>query len=228
MQKEHYDTEASKWTVDDRDHVVGSFDFHNLWEGYKHLFEGMTDLDQKLCLDFGCGTGRNISKYYDTFKRIDGVDISTVNLMKATDWLNYNNQTNKHSILYPCNGVDLNQISDSAYDIVMSTITMQHICVWEIRYNYFKEFYRVLKPGGMITVQMGYGYSDNQPSVDYSANNYEALATNGQCDVCITASDVMLLGIELSEIGFKDFSYTVDTAVPGDRHPQAIYFRATK
>ncbi len=228
MQKSHYDEQAQKWTVDDRDHVVGSFDFHNLHEGYRHLFEGIDNLDQKVCLDFGCGTGRNISKYYDTFKQIDGVDISKVNIEKALLWLEHNRQVYKVFKLYWCNGVDIEGIPDNTYDIVMSTITLQHICVWEIRHNYFKEFYRVLKNGGMITIQMGYGFSEIQPSVDYSANNYEATATNGQCDVCITPSDRELLEIELRQIGFKDFKYIIHDAVPGDRHPYAIYFKAVK
>jgi ubiquinone/menaquinone biosynthesis C-methylase UbiE len=227
MQKNHYEAEASVWTVEDRNPVVGSFDSHNLWKGYENLFQGIDDLEQKICLDFGCGPGRSISLYYDRFKQIDGVDISENNLINAKKWLDFNGQTQKETRLYLCNGIDLSEIPDNQYDIIISTIAMQHICVYAIRFNYLKEFYRILKPGGIISIQMGYGpQTASKISVPYYANNYEALETNGRCDTRVESPDQ--LRHDLEEIGFKHFQYTIGETGPGDAHENWIYFKATK
>ena len=226
MQKEYYDRDSSFWTVENRDPVVGAFDAHNAWDGYNNLFVGIKDLQNKVCLDFGCGVGRNVSKYFETFKQIDGVDLSQVNLDNARKWLDFHKQTYKPSNLILCNGVDLSCIQDEQYDIIMSTITLQHICVYAIRYNYLKEFYRVLKSGGIITIQMGYGYSEHKVSVPYYENFYDAKTTNGYCDVRIEKP--WQIKDDLSEIGFHSFSYLITDCVPGDTHKNAIYFRAAK
>ena len=34
MQKIHYEAEAAKWSLDNRDPVVGGFDQHNAWPDY--------------------------------------------------------------------------------------------------------------------------------------------------------------------------------------------------
>jgi SAM-dependent methyltransferase len=227
MQLRHYDAEANVWTPENREPVVGSFDAHNIWKGYDNLFAGIENLDQKICLDFACGPGRSLSLYYDKFKRIDGVDISKINLQKAWDWLNFNKQNHKPVKLFQCNGVDLREIGSNQYDMVISTIALQHICVYEIRYNYFKEFYRVLKPRGIISIQMGFGEkTDSKNSVDYCENNYEAQGTNGQCDTRVESS--IQLERDLLEIGFSNFSFIIDDTGPGDGHNNWIYFKATK
>jgi predicted SAM-dependent methyltransferase len=67
----------------------------------------------------------------------------------------------------------------------MSTIVLQHICVYEIRYNYLKEFYRLLKNDGILSIQMGYG--DGHPNTrNYYDNYYDASTTNSGCDVKVT------------------------------------------
>jgi ubiquinone/menaquinone biosynthesis C-methylase UbiE len=102
---------------------------------------------------------------------------------------------------------------------------MQHICVYKIRYNYFKEFYRVLKPGGHITIQMGYG-TPSRMTVDYYDDYYDAKATNRGCDTNI--SDYKQLEKDLLSIGFKNFKYYIRPTGPGDCHPNWIFFNAQK
>src|SRR3954469_16590240 len=87
--------------------------------------------------------------------RIDDVDIAARNLENAKLWLAQHKVENSN--LYLCNGLDLSAIDDNQYDLIISTICLQHICVHDIRLNYFKEFFRVLKPGGRVSLQMGYG-----------------------------------------------------------------------
>jgi ubiquinone/menaquinone biosynthesis C-methylase UbiE len=225
MQKNFYESEASDWDISNLDPVVGSFNSHNDWSDYDFLFKDFDNLELKTVLDFGCGPGRNLLKFSNKFKQLDGVDISEQNIKNAVILLNHNNiDLQKHN-LYLCNGVDLNCINDETYDIVMSTICMQHICVYEIRLNYLKEFYRVLKPGGFVTIQMGYG-TPSPMSVDYYDNYYDAQTTNRGCDTNI--SNYNQVESDLLNIGFKNFNHYIRPTGPGDCHPNWIFFNAQK
>jgi len=225
MQKKVYDYDSENWNINNRDPVVGTFDAHNNWDDYEFLFKDIENCENKIVLDFGCGPGRNLVKYSSKFKQIDGTDIAETNLRNAIDWIEYNNiEKKKHNVIL-CNGIDLNRIGNEIYDIVMSTICMQHICVYDIRFNYLKEFYRVLKNGGHITIQMGYG-TPSPMTVDYYDNNYEATSTNGGCDTNI--SDYKQIEKDLLSIGFKNFKYYIRPTGPGDCHPNWIFFNAEK
>lgn len=228
MQYNYYNQEAKKWSLENnesRDRVVGWFDDHNNWGDYEHLFESIENHGEKIVLDFGCGPGRNLVKYANKFKRIDGVDLSEENVERARNYLESQNLTPGN--LYVCNGIDLSGIKDDSYDIVMSTICLQHICVHEIRYNYFKEFLRVLKSGGSIAIQMGFGQNRIATlSYGYYENKYDAPGTNGMCDVRVESVD--FLRKDLEEIGFKNFRYCIGPTGPGDRHQAWIYFNADK
>ena len=227
MQQRQYDAEASQWSTANRDPVVGSFDAHNAWADYNdYLFRDVGgELAEKVVLDFGCGPGRNLVKYKDWFKRIDGVDISQKNLDNAKIWISKNGGTPGN--LYKNNGVDLSVVPDDTYDVVMSTICFQHICVYDIRKNYLKEMFRVLKPGGVLTVQMGFGGKPPKYQTSaYAANNFDALATNSGCDVSVMSPDDV--SADLATIGYDGFCHYVRPVGPGDTHANWIFFSAKK
>lgn len=224
MQQRQYDAEASVWSVGFRDPVVGSFDLHNGWADYdEYLFKSVENTNDKIALDFGCGPGRNIVKYADKFVRIDGADISDINLANASVWCQYNNIPVPQ--LFKNNGIDLALVPSNTYDVVFSTICLQHICVHDIRLNLIKEFHRVLKPGGSICLQMGYG-TKHPKTVGYFENNYEATATNSGCDTRVDSYDEPKSDLE--KIGFHNFDYDIRPVGPGDHHSNWIFFRATK
>src|SRR5262245_14315217 len=80
-------------------------------------------------------------KFNGRFKQMDGVDISDVNLANAKLWCKTNDV--EVPVLYRNNGADLSAIGSEHYDVVLSTICMQHICVHEIRFNLFGEMFRI-------------------------------------------------------------------------------------
>lgn len=225
MQQNQYDQDASQWSVDNRDPVVGTFDNHNLWKDYDDfLFKGI-DTSDKVALDFGCGPGRNIVKFANCFKTIDGVDISQVNLDNALKWFEHNKITITPR-LFKNDGVDISVITDNDYyDVVFSTICMQHICVHDIRVSLLKDFYRVLKPGGSICIQMGYG-TNHPRTVGYYDNFYDAPGTNSMMDTRV--EDPQQLKGDLEAIGFTDFDFDIRPVGPGDGHTNWIFFRAKK
>jgi SAM-dependent methyltransferase len=127
--------------------------------------------------------------------------------------------------LYVNNGYDLADIPSDSYDLIMSTITLQHIPVYAIRFNLLREFHRVLKEGGRISIQMGYGAAAPQ-AVAYEEDYYNALATNRGCDTMITSPDQPRRDVE--KIGFHSFAYWIREVGPGDTHPHWIFFTAVK
>ena len=222
MQLDFYNHEASIWSEQNREPVVGSFDAHNNWPDYELLFQKIDNQSEKIGLDFACGPGRNLVKYSRRFKRLDGVDISPINIEKARIYT-MNNGINPN--LYVSNGVNIDNVPGDEYDFVMSTIALQHICVHEIRYSIMKDIQRVLKDGGIFTAQMGFG-SPSPMTVEYYENYYEATGTNRRCDVCIETTEQ--LENDLNQIGFKDFNYTITKVGPGDCHPNWIFFNVKK
>ena len=173
-------------------------------------------------IDFGCGPGRNLVKYAGTFKRLDGTDISENNLANACDYLEQNNI--KGVNLYLSHGNDLGDAPSGKYDFVMSTICMQHIAVHEIRFQILKDMYRVLKPGGWSTIQMGFG-KDHPRSVGYNENYYYVGTTNGRFNTRV--EDSAEIKNDLLKIGFHSFEYDIDKSEL-DKHSSWIYFRAQR
>lgn len=223
MQQNQYDVEAATWTIENKDPVVGSFDKHNNWSDYDNFLFKNINTAGKIALDFGCGPGRNIVKFTNQFQRIDGADISQVNLDNAITWCKANNVNVPR--LFNNNGVDLSTIESEYYDVVFSTICLQHICVHEIRFNFLKEFYRILKPGGVICLQMGFGPGHIR-TVGYFDNNYDAQQTNSGHDTRIDSPDE--LEKDLSQIGYHSFEYDIRPTGPGDIHGNWIFFRGFK
>jgi 2-polyprenyl-3-methyl-5-hydroxy-6-metoxy-1,4-benzoquinol methylase len=175
----------------------------------ERMWRYIPDLNSKAVLDFGCGPGRNLIYYTGKVKSIDGVDISVGNLVTARQWLQNNNFNVDSYKLYKNDGISLNGIPDQVYDVVMSTIVLQHISVYKIRYNLLSEFYRVLKPNGYVTLQFLYS-TDKSNTVGYFDNPWDVQGTNGAND-CVVG-DASHVVKDLESLGFGNIQYFVDQA----------------
>jgi hypothetical protein len=91
------------------------------------------DTARKVALEFDCGPGRNIVRFSDRFKQIDGVDISDINLKNAVIWCHHNGIV-KMPALFKIDGVDIAVVAEDAYDVVFSTICLQQIPVYDLRF----------------------------------------------------------------------------------------------
>jgi len=199
--------------------------FHNDNPDYWEILVKDTEkgYEDKLGLDFGCGCGRNVQNLWKRFKRMDGVDLSPGNIGHARENLIKDGAPEDRFKLYTCSGVDLAGLPDGEYDFVMHTIVFQHICVHSIRKGYMREFFRIMKPGGVLSFQMGFG--DNWGIADYYDDKLDAEGTNGFGDVRVT--DPGQLAKDLEDVGFTDVVYEIRPAWC-DSWAQWIFVKATK
>jgi SAM-dependent methyltransferase len=182
--------------------------------------------NNKKALDFGCGKGRNVTNMLSlsNWNRVDGIDVSESNINYCkTSYLNQN------SNFYKNDGLNLSDLNDNEYDFIMSTIVFQHICVHELRYKLKEEIYRVLKPQGEFSFQMGYGpleWAGHTQQRSYFENGYDASNSNGSNDVRV--SDPQDLINDLTQIGFKDIVYHIEEPWEDWGHPNWIYVKCYK
>ncbi|NBW15353.1 MAG: class I SAM-dependent methyltransferase [Caulobacteraceae bacterium] len=224
MQKNVYNEYANSWSLQNRDYVVGTYDDHNNWPDYDvFLFKGLETKNLN-ALEYGCGPGRNIVKFNDKFSRIDGVDISEICIEKAKE--NLNNSEIKNSNLYVCDGKSI-PINDEIYDILFSVICLQHIACYSIRFNIFKEAFRVLKKNGYFCFQLGFGGKDSGNTADYYSDMTDVTETNGGFDVGFDNENFLIDDL-INKIGFKNYKSDIRPTGPGDGHKNWIWVQVQK
>ncbi|MGA8622329.1 MAG: methyltransferase domain-containing protein [Candidatus Sulfotelmatobacter sp.] len=110
---------------------------------------GFAPGDNGRVLDFGCGVGRLSRALRFYFAQVYGVDISDEMIRLARE--------HTQSCTFLLNQKDdLRLFNDDFFDFVYSNIVLQHQSTKEIARAYIREFVRVLKPKGMIVLQMPY------------------------------------------------------------------------
>jgi len=223
MQSDYYENGAKEMAVVNHRQHDKNFNYWKIL--LKPIREDSGKWHGKRALDFACGTGRNISNLLRMahWKNVCGADIAKNNLVEAERILKEENVPYHYYELFKNNGVDLDGLEDNFFDFIMSTIAFQHIAVYDIRYNLFKELYRVLKTGGTFSFQMGYG--EGHGKAEYLENAYDAKGTNTKHDVIVRSADQ--LKDDLVKIGFKDFKHVITDAF-SDGHPHWIFVTVTK
>jgi SAM-dependent methyltransferase len=225
---------AKGWSLQNKNPVVGWYDYHNQWADYDRiLFDGI-ETKGKLAIEYGCGPARNIIKFSDPkwgFKIVDGVDIAPKNIENG--WINIRDAERQQGrtlfpekdsvgghILMQNDGCHIQLPFEREYDIAFSVICLQHIQSHEARKTIFKELFRILKPGGHFCGQMGYG-PGHPRSVDYYYNG----ETHFDGDVRV--ENHVNLQTDLEEAGFTNWRYVLRPPCK-DEHPQWIWFQCQK
>lgn len=187
---------------------------------------GDTQFRGARALDFACGKGRNVKNLLSLarWEHVDGCDLSEVNINYCRAIFESPSQ------FYVANGQDTGVPNSNYYDFVMTTISLQHIPVYDIRRSILEDILRVLKPGGRFSFQMGFGSdlldSLGRPRSGYFENSITAKSTNGDHDVRVTS--VSELETDLRNIGFTEIQSVVRDSFSDTGHPNWIYVHCMK
>lgn len=181
--------------------IVGNYEWHEQFPYEKHLFTEEQQSNRKnKVIDFGCGPGRMVARARKLFDEVDGVDISEYAIDYAREHF-------PGSKFYVSSGIDVGDVPENTYDIVFSTIAMQHIPCRTIRKNLWRGMFNILKPGGNVSVQVAYHptrqagvWSPDTEHASYESDFWNAKATNGHADMVINQQTLPLLLEDLSEI----------------------------
>jgi SAM-dependent methyltransferase len=178
--------------------IVGNYGWHEKYPYEAYLLkrpsneiDAVVPIDKTAtAVDFGCGTGRMVSRMSKFFERVDGIDVSSYAL-------EYARKEHPNSNFYESSGSDCGEVPDNTYDFVFNTISIQHIPVRSIRQNIYENLYKAMKPGGAITLQLAYHptyeagvWSSDTEHASYESDFFDAGKTNGHADVVINQQDL--------------------------------------
>ena len=222
MQKAWYENETETMMIENHSVHNSNRDYWDiLLAPLKH-----GDWSQKTVLDFGCGCGRNVQNILNNFTVLEahGCDISANNIAHCTATTPAVTNGKMNFKFITTDGQSLYPLESNMYDMIMSTIVLQHICVYSIRKKILTDMYRCLKPGGFVSLQMGFGPGHPRTS-DYYEDAVHAKSTNSLYDVRV--DNVEQIEKDMTDIGFINFTHTISHPWT-DSHHYWIYFSAYK
>ena len=132
---------SSPWTEEEF-YAVGQSDFQDFLHQWQHY-----GLNSASCLEIGCGAGRLTKQLAATFQKVYAVDVSADMIARARNAVGSNVQ---FSLI---DGLHLPH-SDNSVTAVFSALVLQHLDNAELGFTYFREFFRVLEPGGTLMIQI--------------------------------------------------------------------------
>lgn len=186
--------------------IVGNYEWHEEFPYEKYLFfdfeteQLLVEREKATVVDFACGPGRMVNRAKRLFNRVDGIDISEYAIDYARNHFSNSN-------FFVSSGIDVGDAPQNYYDIVFSTIAIQHIPCKTIRENIFRGIESLLKPEGIMSIQIAYHpnivagvWSHDTEHASYESDFWNAKATNGHADMVINENDLPNLKKDLEQI----------------------------
>ncbi len=117
------------------------------WNETSPFYQMFQKLDLSNVIELACGRGRHVPQYREKAGAITLVDILNENIEFCR-----NRFKDRDNIAYYCNnGYNLQELSSDAYSALFSYDAVVHFEMMDI-YEYLKDIFRVLKPGGQVLI----------------------------------------------------------------------------
>jgi SAM-dependent methyltransferase len=139
---------------------VGSY-LHNIlhgrlhntlyWPLFRRAFGPEETWENKSLLIAFCGTGREAMLLRPYVKELVAFD-GNPNCAALVQSLF---QEDPYVKVFENDGFSLKELPDNCVDMATALVALMHICSASVRKNYMAEFFRVLKPGGIVFFQEG-------------------------------------------------------------------------
>jgi ubiquinone/menaquinone biosynthesis C-methylase UbiE len=210
----------SPWTNEEfYDHGNSNWqDFFAQWQHY--------GVNRGSCLEVGCGAGRITLQLAGVFDRVYAVDVSEDMIDYARTKIGMKNVD--FSLI---DGLHLPH-PDRSVKAVFSTHVLQHLDDEGIGLAYFREFYRVLEPGGTMMVHMPLyqfpvsGAAGTMMRSIYKMYRWlgvlraDVRRRAGRKSMRRTPYQIEALGQHLTELGFTNVEFRIfPTKINWDLHP---------
>jgi SAM-dependent methyltransferase len=139
-------------------------------------------------LDFGCGVGRLTQALCPYFGTCCGVDISASMIRLASQYNRFGGQCTYHLNAAP----DLRLFGANCFNFVLAVQVLQHMRP-EYSKSYVREFFRVLKPGGVAAFQVPSGLASGPSLPDLEcrfqiAPRPQSLTAESACRIWVDAT----------------------------------------
>ncbi|HEX5127488.1 MAG TPA: class I SAM-dependent methyltransferase [Rhodocyclaceae bacterium] len=206
-----------------------------------HVLErALVDLDRlfpdrqsayEVVVDVGCGYGRSLKKLHDRFapQRLIGMDVDPDMLSASSQEIC---RAGIAAALMRCSGSKMN-LADNSVDLLFCHQTFHHLIDQE---NAIREFFRVLKPGGVLLFAEStrrYIHSwiirllfRHPMEVQKTAEEYLALIRSAGFDVPVQSISYPFLWWSREDLGIMETVFRI--APPSKREETLINLVATK
>ncbi|NUM70665.1 MAG: methyltransferase domain-containing protein [Ignavibacteriaceae bacterium] len=134
---------------------------HNAFYDRPNTLSLLPDVKGKKILDAGCGPGKYAEILSEKGALVTGIDFSAKMIDRAKKRNNGKGEFLVHDLAKP-----LDMFNSNSFDIVISALTLSYIRDWN---PVILEFYRVLKPKGIIVISVDHPFFDYD---FFGADNY--------------------------------------------------------